>query len=362
MDIRLYSYLIILLSGLFFVIRSQTHKTYNARKKYIVFICILLGLQSGLRGMGVGPDTPGYFNWYNDIKLLNWTELANNFTKAYTYNQDKDAGFPIFVKIIQMTGADFQAFLIVIAVIYFSALGIFLYRNTENVRDITLAFVLYVALFQIIGLSGIRQQVTTAIAFLSLPLIKKRKLLLFSILIIMGSTIHLSLLLMFLLYFFTLASTRGVRFLYYLPIVFFSFLISGGKTIATVLANLTQNDYYLGYIYSGKGGGLTYVSTAFLVTTLGIFNMKKIIHLSENYRIYYIAIFLMITFVPLILVDGTLIRIGQYFSLYMMVFMPVVLNHLKIDNFTRNTMYTLIMSFLIFMSLRIPFEYEFFWQ
>lgn len=362
MDLRIPTYILILFFGLMFKIWSQKNRQINARKYYIIVMCIILVLQSGLRGLSVGPDTPGYLNWFNELKDISWQQIFNNFIEAYIYNKDKDPGFPLLVKIIQLTGMNFQTFLMVIAIFYFGALGVFLFKNTENLKDIILAFVLYVALFQIIGLSGIRQQVTTGIAFLSLKFIKDSDFWKFSLLILLGSTIHISLMLMFLLYFLAQISSLKIRYMYYLPIVIFYILIELARSIAAFLASLTRNDYYMEYLYTDQGGGFVYVTTAFFVAVFGFINIKKTIQHNNNYKIYYSAILLMTFFVPLILVDGTLIRIGQYFSLYMMVFVPMVINNLRLDYGSKNMIFAFTISFLILLSFRSSFSYMFFWQ
>ncbi len=362
-DIRIYTFILTLLLGLVYSIRQQNNKNIDARKQYIIVMCIILGLQSALRSLGVGPDTLGYKIWFDDMIYTSWSSIWYGFEDTYINADNKDPGFPLIVKLFQVFSKDYQVFLFFYAIPYFVAIGVFLYRNTFSIRDAIFAFILYIALFQIIGLSGIRQQLTTAIALFSLEYIKHRDLKRFLWLIIPGSSIHISLLLVVPFYFLSGLKKRHVKYLYMIPIVLFYLIITSGRQIAAFMAGLTQNEYYMGYAQSSQsGGGLVYVSIAFLVVLFGTLNMKRIISLHDNYKIYYTAMALMVFFAPLVMVDGGLIRIGQYFSLYMMVFIPLVINHLQLTRESRWIVFGTVIFLLIMLSLRNTFDYSFFWQ
>ena len=65
---------------------------------------------------------------------------------------------------------------------------------------------------------------------------------------------------------------------------------------------------------------------------------------------------------PLISLNGTMIRVGQYFTLYMMLLVPRAIDLISKGNI-RQMFYFGMIAVLIFMSLNSrDFEYYFFWQ
>ncbi len=363
MDVRIALYSIIIFGGILFKL-TQTHRGVKiVRKRYIILVCFFLAIESGLRGLQVGPDTPTYFVMFNSIMDQDWNSIAQDFRETYIEGVSRDPGFPVLVKAFQLISSNFQFFLVIIAILYFSAIGTFIYRHTSKMRDVVFAFTLYVALFQIIGLSGIRQQITTAVSLFALTYIQKREGMKLFIIVLLGSTVHISLLLMLPFYYFSKLSKKRIKSIYIFVLFFVFFLVMAfRKLIATFLLSLLKNDYYLQYTNTrNDSGAYAYVGIAYIVAVLGLVNINKIIAQNRNYKIYYAAVMLMTFFVPLILLNGALIRIGQYFSLYLMIFIPLIINKVTEPKFGI-LFFSIAIFSLIFLSLRDPFTYYFFWQ
>src|SRR5690606_22288512 len=125
----------------------------------------LLILQSGLRHVAVGADTYQYSLIFERVKSLSWAEIFSSVTAYYDFGEGKDPGYLVFQKIFQYISDDYQVYLIFVAILFFSALGYFIYKNTRRVSDALFAFVLYSTLFYaMFSITGIRQTLATAAA------------------------------------------------------------------------------------------------------------------------------------------------------------------------------------------------------
>ncbi|MDO9154306.1 MAG: EpsG family protein [Paludibacter sp.] len=119
-------------------------------KLYIIIISELLILQSGLRNIAVGADTYAYYEAFERVKSTSWGQIFETFKQYYQLGEGKDPGYLIFQKFIQLLVTDYQVYLILVAVLFFTSLGYFIYKNNLYITDVMFAFVLYSALFAFI--------------------------------------------------------------------------------------------------------------------------------------------------------------------------------------------------------------------
>ena len=194
MIVNLIVILLILSFGNYYSKKLNYDSDYN-RKQYIKIICFILILQSGLRNVAVGSDTFAYFQWFEDIKLTSWQNIIEDVKDYYQIGLGKDPGYLVFQKLIQIITGEYQIYLFIIAILFFSALGNFIYRNTTRLSDVIMSFIIYSVLFySFFSITGHRQTIATAVALFSFELIKRKKFLLFIISILLASTIHRSVL------------------------------------------------------------------------------------------------------------------------------------------------------------------------
>lgn len=66
-------------------------------------------------------------------------------------------------------------------------------------------------------------------------------------------------------------------------------------------------------------------------------------------------------FVPLITVDGAMIRISQYFTLYLLVLLPISITSLK-SFATASFRMRFAMLILVILMFMHSYEYHFFWE
>ena len=335
----------------------------NNRKKYIVSICVILILQSGLRNVAVGEDTYNYFLMFQDVKSTSWKDIYGLILDYYRLGFGKDPGYLVFQKIIQILSGEFQIYLIIVAIIFFSALGNFVLKNTKSLGDAMMAFIIYSVLFySFYSFTGIRQTLATAATLYSYELIKKKKLIPFLILIFLASTIHKSALIFVPFYF--IAHIKNIKIFYRSILFLFPIFMIFKVPIANYLKLIGGYEEYEQY----KGAG-TFTFTAFFlfISIVALFRRKYIIKNNINSQHYYNAFAIALILLPMSWINPSLLRIVMYFSIFMLLFIPEIINSFQYisKNFKGDvTKFAMIILIALFLksSLNSELKYGFFWQ
>ena len=147
--------------GYFFFSQRETIRNKHA---FIIYVCIIMTLQSGLRNVAVGADTFQYYNRFILAGEASWSQIWSNFGEVYIYGEGKDAGYPLLEKLFYTyISEDYQLFLFTVAVFLFSTYGILLNRFSRNTLDVLIATAAYYLLFySFFSITGIRQTISTA--------------------------------------------------------------------------------------------------------------------------------------------------------------------------------------------------------
>ena len=81
---------------------------------------------------------------------------------------------------------------------------------------------------------------------------------------------------------------------------------------------------------------------------------------TENYKMYYNALFMGSLFLPAVFVNPALMRVVQYFTLYLMLMIPEIVY--AIEKKYRTMAYAA-MVFVLFLASNVyNYSYQFFWQ
>ena len=333
------------------------------RKNYIIFICIILILQSALRHVAVGADTYAYYLKFEEIKLTSWQEIWENFRSVYVLGEGKDAGYPLIQKVFQFFSGEYRIFLFFVAVIFFSSLGYFIYTQTKYISDVFVAIAIYEVLFySFFSITGLRQTLATAFTFWGLHFIRQRKLWHYTLLIISAAFIHKSLQLFNPLYF--IARLNRPRQLLAASFVIFPVMFVFGRSVAGIMALLSAQDNYMGYALSdanptGAEDFSIFLLGCGILHWIALRNAKQ---RDSDMPIIYNAISIAIIFTPLTWIDSSLMRIVQYFSIFILVFLPYVINNLFRDYQTRIVAIVVLMVLFVSVIIMRIVDYAFMWE
>lgn len=351
MDSRLILIPIILLSYFLF---AKKHL-----RGYITFVCVLLFLEAALRHVSVGIDTYAYYLDFLKAKSYSWSNIMLDFKDAYVDRGfTRDPGYLVVEKFFYLFSDSWQLYLTAISAFFFFGFWRLLSLNIEKPIHALFAFVLYVALFQIIILCVLRQAFCMGIFFLSTPLLTKKKWIPFAIIVLLSSTIHQSMLLtLFMIPLLLIGAPNRKRLL---AVAFFAVpaIVLSARSIIAFMAETMESEYYMGYAESeGRGGAVLYFLLCSAVAIYVYLCSKEFD--SWKRSLYMSGIILLTATSPLIIVDGAMIRISQYFAFFMMFAIPIAIDHTqKISK----VLYIGIIAVLIFLTFRSEYSYNFFWQ
>jgi transmembrane protein EpsG len=292
------------------------------RKKYITIISVFLILQSGLRNVAVGSDTYGYYLSFKAIKKTSWDSIFQNFYTVYQLGEGKDPGYPLFEKVIQSFTNEYQVLLLVIAVLFFAALGNFIYKNTTRLNDAIMAFIIYSVLFySFFSITGHRQTIATAAALYGFEFIKKRKIIPFAILIICAATIHKSVVLFAPFYFIApIKKSKQLNWVILLLLPVFMVNRNAISTYFKVMGGFEE------YGINQEAGTFTFTAMFLLITIVALKRSDRILKSNPNMVYAFNAFALALLFIPLTWVNPSAMRVVQYFSIFMLLLVPEIIH------------------------------------
>jgi len=352
-------FLILIIGKLFSNGKAVSVNSDANRKKYIKIISFILILQSGLRNVAVGADTYAYFLTFEDSKKTSWNQIYQAIIDYYRYGISKDPGFLVFEKLCSLVG-NYQVYLFIIALLFFTALGNFIYKNTNRLSDVIMAFVIYSVLFySFFSITGHRQTIATAAALYSFEFIKKRKLVPFLLLLLLASTIHKSVLIFIPFYFICLINKT--KLIYIFTLLLFPVFMIIRNSLALYFQSIGG---YKEYEQFEGAGTYTFTIMFLFISIVALIRNKSILKQNSQTRYYYNAFAIALLFLPLTWINPNMMRVVQYFSIFMLLLIPEIINSLgdfslKLRNDAR--VVVIIVLIVLFIQSSSP-PYGFFWE
>ena len=353
MTVYLINISLILIFGYVFL---YCYKSDKNKKIYCSLVSLQWTLISGLRHISVGPDTITYSSRFEQAKSMSWSEIFGNLWSYLFYDSDiKDPGYNLLQKIFQIFCGDYQVYLVFIALLFTSFMAVWIYKNS---KDPCFSFILYSVLFySFYAITGLRQTIATAlVVFLGYKYIKERKLINFAIIAFLAFIIHKS-------------SVIFVPFYFIANIPITSLYIIIALIIVVIIAFMGKSFYglvaeALGFSedqidYAG-GGAETYalVLTVMCIVILSFYYFYK--DKTENATRFFNITLLTLTTSLLVFQNQGFMRIQQYYSLFLCVSFPEVIN--SFEKKSRILVYIITISFLVLYLIRNNPKYLFFWQ
>lgn len=336
------------------------------RKRYIIVISIFYILQSGLRNVAVGDDTFSYLDNYKDIRNTSWHLIREAFVDYYKYNLGKDPGYLVVQKIEQsLFFYNFQFYLILIAIAFFSTLGYFIFKNTTRLVDVMLAYIIYSVLFySFYSITGIRQTLAMIFIMISYKFAFKKKIIPFLLLVFLASTLHKSSLIVVLFYFVSRFNTT--KYLNFMALLLFPIFFAFKEQISLYLRVLSG---YEDYGDLDSGGNIVFLVLFLTIYITAMVRSKVILENNPNAKYYFNAFSMALVFLPLSWINPNAIRITMYFTIYMLLLIPEIIHSFhKISNKFRLDAIALSLVLLIGLFIKASWNeekrmpYGFFWE
>ncbi|MDI9487830.1 EpsG family protein [Herbinix luporum] len=350
---------IYLLNILLLIIYSMIFLQDTPRKNHKIF-CLLASLNwiilSGLRDLSIGPDTLKYGYYFEKAKNISWATLWSERVNIFIHETlGKDPGYIVFQKIIQLFAANYRAYLIAIALIFTVPLGIWIYKNSANPL---MSFIIYSCLFySFFSITGTRQTVATAmVVFIGYKFIKKGVFLPFLLLVLIAMTIHFSAICYLPFYFIANKEITNRYLLLYGSIFMGTFIFR--VSIFRLGSKLIGYDQYLPF----EETGTTWTFSVFLMalTILTLLKKNEILKNNKWAKHYINALLIAALFVPLTFVNPAAMRVIQYYSLFIILLVPEIIN--SFPKRERFFVFFVAASTLILLLIKNNPTYMFFWQ
>lgn len=310
---------------------------------------------SGFRDFSVGDDTMAYKWMFDETTRISWERLANHFVGVMTGAEEgKDPGYYLIQKVIQLVTENYQWYLLIVALLFLIPFGIWIYRNST---EPLLSFLIFSTLFySFFAITGIRQTIATALAVLvGYYFIQNRRFWPFIGIILLAATIHKSALVFLPFYFL---ATKAITSRYLLVMgALIPFLFIFRMPLFELFRSISGYDEY--DYYTGAG---TYNFSLLLVmiTVVALWRREQMIEANPNVTHYLNALLLALCFLPLTFINPSMMRIVQYFSIFIMLLIPEILQ--SFDRRERLLVYYVAISMLLFLFVRNEPVYLFFWQ
>lgn len=302
--------------------------TDTAKKGYIGIVSLVFLLESSLRGYSVGSDTLNYVYMFTNVGDYSWNEIWRLGLARYLRKEsDFDVGFMAFQKLFRYFTSDFHVFTFLAQLVFFIPMGKMLYRYAPSIKSLIFAFVFFVALYQAHTFSGMRQLYAMGFSFLAVIFYDERryKSAIFSMVI--GFFIHMSILLMVVPLGISLLSFKRQRVVHLISFLLLPLVLLSGDVIVFVMGGLVGNEQYAGYGQEGMAGGATtfLLCLELLSFFCYLFLKDTVAENNRTARSLYCMLPCTTIFAPLIQVSGSMVRISEYYFLYMMVLFPLAM-------------------------------------
>lgn len=361
MNIYLYLLIIYLSYGLYI---ASTKDTLKQRKRYIIVCSFLLLLVNSLRSLEIGSDTLNYYGIYERTVTMSWPEIWDTFIGTYFYGTtQEDIGYVIFQKLISYITVDFHIFTFIAQLLFFVPLSILLYKYTCNIKQLVLAYAIYIFLLNSIPITNCRQTYAFGLCIIMFICYVERKFKYIPFLMVASATIHLSSLLFILPFILYPLSNKLVKVAHYaaLSLAPIFFLFPNG--IISYMGSMLGKDQYAGYGSQAiVGGANNFVLLLELTSIFCLFSYSVKEYKDNRFcKLLYVMVPLFTIFGPLINSNGTMIRISMYFHLFLVLLIPFGIELFFKKN--QNVAYVIVMMLLAFLGLKDGgLEYYFFWE
>jgi len=353
LTVYLINIFLILFWGFIFLYNQNSDRN---KKIYCVLVALQWTLISGLRNISIGADTAAYKYHFEKVQSMSWPKVFENLWD-YLFNgsEIKDPGYNILQKVFQIFSKDYQVYLVFIALLFASFMAVWIYKNSS---DPCISFILYSVLFySFYAVTGHRQTIATAlIVFLGYKYIKERKLVKFAILAFFAFLIHKSSIIFVPFYFIANIPITTLYVIVALIIVII-IAVMGKSFYGPIAETLGFGEEQIDY---AGGGAETYalVLTVMCIVILCFYYFYK--NRTENATRFFNITLLTLMSSLLVFQNQGFMRIQQYYSLFLCVSFPEVIN--SFEKKSRILVYIITISFLVLYFIRNNPKYLFFWQ
>lgn len=294
--------------------------TYKQRKNFVILVCIELICFAGMRAINIGADTGVYINALEYYKELPYDTILKG---KLVYPFDFEIGYFVLTKICAFFSLSATEFLFLIAIIIYVPVCKFILKYSE---DPLISLLVYFS-FGYFGYSlGIfRQMIAISIVLLGFKYVQEHKLFKYIIVVMIAMIFHTTAIIMFPFYWISRIRIRNkLKWIFVFEVIFFRF----ARTIVMLSVKFfPKYEGYVNGIYDIQGGSYTMLILLNIILIAAYYILNKaenrgneILHISMNALVT--AIYLQILGYSM----GIFGRIVSYYSIYLIILIPILVN------------------------------------
>lgn len=326
-----------------------------AKRKELLFVgasIAILILYASLRAHHLQPDIPIYVRYYEIYAERTYDEIISIF------NSDVKDPFYYFVGwLFSRVFRNAQFWLAAVAIFYNIAIGVFVYRESNNPLISIIAFI-SLTYFEF-SLSGLRQTIAMGFIVLSYFSLKYKRLKEFLILVLIASLFHKSALIFLIVY--PIAHFKVGKTHLAIAIVALALFFSGQSYIRDFLMKYLEDTQYEGYI--DRTVGLTF-SGFIIQLAIFIFCLlyySAVVEKHKHANVLYNLAFLGLIFQLFSSMIAEIFRVSMYFSIFNIALIPLAISAEGDKKMRSLEMYSILGVLIFYILLTGIPRYEVFW-
>lgn len=355
----MYNILFALLFGLFFILQKKQNSE-KVKKSFIIIMTFVLSLFSGMRNLGTGIDTYDYYMSYELTKTESWAAIFHDIIDYFNGVFVMDPGYTLFMKVLQIICPSFYVFNFFVSLVLTSAIGILIYKGVKSLGGYVIGYTYFISLlYWNIPNNLTRQSLAIGLILFAILLLNEKKRALAVLLVFMAVLFHKSALIGLIPILLLFIKQTKQIFLSSLIITPLVFLI--GREFVNLLIIASSYERYLHYMDSETDARpVIYMLEMFFFYAIGFGLWKKQYFRNYIERLSYVCFAISVVFVSMLWIHSDLIRIGMYFSVFGVVYLPYCLDNMN-KRYKRIT-YIIVFGLLVGRSILQPQDYKFFWE
>lgn len=338
---------------IFWALLLMRGDTTYKRGWFVVFATAQWIVLSGFRHISVGADTAQYGALFHETKPLPLEAMTQNFF-TIVFTESEDPGYYLFQRLTQFVIDDYQMYLVLIAFLFMVPFGYWVYKYSS---EPLISFLLFSVLFyEFFAVTGLRQTVATALVVLvGYHFVKARKLGTFLLIVLIAMTIHKSALIFLPFYFLANKRLTKAYILSMLGLIATLFIFRG--PFFELLVTISGYDTYVNL---AGAGAVNFSIMLLFVLVVALWRRDKILANRPEALHYFNALFLAACFLPLTFINPSMMRLVQYFTLFLLLLIPEIIK--TFERREQLVVYYAAVTILLVLFWQDAPTYSFFWQ
>lgn len=309
-----------------------------SKKKYCIFIGILMSLLVGFRetSLGINDTEQVYHVIFEKLSSLTMSETIN-----YLRLKDYELIFYVLTRFLLFITENFRIYLLLLSISINASVSYFIYKNSKLP---SISFIIYVSLnFFAHSFFLLRHSVALAILLFAYEFAKKRDFKKFLLLVLLASCFHRTAIIFIIIYFIKNFKSGYKNTIILIVSLLVSLLI--GSNILKIILSLINSEHYLHYM-NAEGSNLTLY---FIYMVIYLFVVIFIPQYKENKENMFLLNIYTIgaSISSCMYFIGEAGRLSEFFAIFVILFLPNALS--KVNNEANKKIYILICTLIFIM-------------